>query len=190
MWFRDDDVLIDKSLHSVLTIYQPLFDPRDFNDIKLTLDRDEPNLLHHVHPNVPTFMYKDLDSMHAQEMGSDPKNPELYSFTAKKHQKSAIDIDEGGDGQKFQVTDYRLPFLLIKDHFSNIDNTGKEIEKHYRKIEINVTDRIKHKCAYAFWKILIDGETYHLKKKVSERNPFDEAESRMSKTFSSMNLDE
>ena len=52
MWYRDDDVEIDDSYYSVLTIYQPLFDARDSSMVKLYLDDEDPSVLHHVHPNV------------------------------------------------------------------------------------------------------------------------------------------
>ena len=181
MWFRDDDVLIGNSLHSILTIYQPLYDPRDFHDIKLCFDIDDPDLVRLYHPNIPTYMHKDLESMHSQEMKTDPKNSELYSFTAKKHKKAAIKA-AASDRHKMQVTECHLPFSVTNEQFSNIDNTGGEAEKNYRKIEVKVTDKIKDTCSYIFWKILIKGETTHLKsKRRTVRNQFDEAEERMSK---------
>jgi len=181
MWFRDDDVLINQSLHSILTIYQPLYDPRDFNDIKLCFDINDPFLLRLYQPNVPTFMHKNIENIHQQELETDPKNSELYSFTAKKHKKAAVKVSNYNE-HKIQVIECHLPFCVSSEQFSNIDNAGGEAEKHHGKIRVKVTDKIKDTCSYVFWKISIEDKTTHLQtKRPTSRNQFDEAEERMSK---------
>lgn len=190
LWFRDDDVELDGSLCSVLSIYQPLFDARDCDSVKLFLDENDPELLHHTHLNVPTFMIKDFKLMHKLDKMTDPHNPELYSFTAKKHSKCAIKC-QSSDDHRLQRDEYRLPFGLKLEKFSNIENSASEIKKHYRTIEVTVTNKIKHKCSYVFWKILIDEETTNLSfgdEDDDGPNYHDEAEERMSKAFAQMNV--
>ena len=191
LWFRDDDVEINDVLYSVLTVYQPLYDPRDFVDVKLSIDNDEPDKLQHTLPNVPSFMYKDVKKLHQLEQKTDPDNPELYSFTAKKHSKCAIKI-KTSDDERLQIDEYRLPFMLSLDMFSNIENTAAELKKHYRTFECKITDKIKHKFAFVFWKVLIDGEATRLTADIdsASRNHFAEAEERMSDAMKAMNLSE
>ena len=188
LWFRDDDVRIDGSLCSILTIYQPLFDARDVSSVKLSLDNEESDLIHHIHPNVPSFFYKDCQRMHKLEDKKDNKNPELFSMTEKKHQKCAIKI-KTDENHRLQRDSYRLPFTLSLEKFDAIDNAGSELKKNYRILEIEVTDKIKHKVSYVYWKVLIDGETTHLSSDTDPVfNEFEEAEARMSAAFADMNV--
>ena len=182
MWFRDDDVLINQSLRSILTVYQPLYDPRDFNDMKLFFDMNDPFLLRLYHPNVPTYMHRDVENIHYQELENDPTNSEIYSFTAKTHMEVAKKVAKS-DSNKMQITYFRLPFCVSCEQFSNIDNTRGEAEKHYRKIRVMVTEKITDTCSYIFWKILIEEEeANHLRaKRPTVRDEFDEAEERLSK---------
>ena len=184
MWYRDDDVEIDDSYYSVLTIYQPLFDARDSDMVKLYLDEEDPSVLHHVLPNVPTYFFQDINSMHRQEMS--PSNPELFSFTAKKHKKTAHAI-VSSDNDKLQICNYSLPFDLSLGKFDLITNSKVELEKHYRTVEhiIDIKNSITHKGAYLFWKILIDGEATHF---CLNGNKYAAAEARMSQNLSKMSL--
>ena len=178
MWFRDNDVEIDDAYYSILTIYQPLFDARDCESVKLYLDANDPTLLHHVHRNVPTFMQKDYKEMHQMDTSKD--NPELYQLTSKKHKKAVARLKS--NSSMLQLADYQLPFVLSSEKFDNIDNTGSEFQKHYRIIEVDVTKSIKHKCAYIFWKVMIEGETTHfgIDHDDSTDDLYHEAEQRMS----------
>jgi hypothetical protein len=186
LWFRDDDVQIDNALYSVLTIYQPLSDPRDFYSIKLSLDENNPEVLHYTHLNIPTFMYTDYETMFKLEHTSDPNNHDVYAMTAKKHSKCAIKVQRD-ENHRLQKDSYRLPFALRLNKFSNIENTGTELQKNFRFFPINVTDKLEYKCAYVFWKVLIDEETTHLSlDKTQGSSQFDDALSRMSSAFGGM----
>jgi len=130
--------------------------------------------------------------MHKLETKKDKahKNPELYSLTEKKHQKCAIKI-RTDENHRLQRDSYRLPFTLSLEKFDAFENAGSELKKNYRILEVEVTDRIKHKVSYVFWKVLIDGETTHLSTDdVSIVNEFEEAEARMSEAFSEMHVGE
>jgi len=182
LFFRDDDVEVDGSLQSILTIYKPVYDPRDVDDIKLTLDEDEPDLLHFTHSNVPTFFYKNFKDIHLldRDFDPDPLNSELFSFTLKKHQKCAIAISKSDD-QRLQRDDIRLPFSVSLEKFSVFENTDVEIQKHFRMVPIDISPTKQHKCLYVFWKMVIDGETTHLN--IADTDDYERAEARMSTVF-------
>jgi hypothetical protein len=186
MWLRDDDVEIGDSMCSILTIVQPLFDARDHDQVNIYLDADDPAVLKHVHPNVPTFMYQDWKKVHELEESDD--NPEIYTETRKKHKKHAFKIVDNKQ-LKLQTSEYQLPFSLSLDKFDDIEHTSSKIQKHYRTIVVPVDNKIKHTCAYVFWKILIDGETTHCSGRVREdRNVYEEAKTRMCNAFNDINL--
>ena len=188
MWFRDDDVEIGESMYSVLTIYQPLFDARDHDLIKLYMNPQDPTVLYHVHPNVPTFMFKDYDKIHKLEKSDD--NPDLFSLTRKRHKKHAFKI-LSNKNLKVQMTEYQLPFSVTMEAFDQVNNLPTEIQKHYRTIEVDVDagSKISHTCAYIYWKIMIDGETTNCSTKAhDDQNVFAEAQNRMSEAFKQMNV--
>jgi hypothetical protein len=192
MWFRDDDVEIGDSMCSILTIYQPLFDARDQDLIRLSIDSDDPTVLHHSHPTVPTFMFKDFKKVHQLE-GSE-ENPEIYSETRKKHKKHAFKI-ANNKNLKLQSAEYSLPFALSMDSFDGIINSTAEIKKHYRYfntvVDTSGDEEIEHTCAYIFWKVLIEGETTNCSTKAQEeRNVYSDAHKRMSRAFADMDMDD
>jgi len=189
MWFKDDDVEVDNLFLSIITIYQPLFDARDIDDIKLYLDPDEPNVLHHVQPNVPSFMYKDVDSI--MKLDSSKANPELHYFTHKKLKKSAHHVQRMEE-HRLQRSDYRLEFNLSLAKFDDIDNSGSELQKHYRtfEVEIDADNDIHHICAYVFWKVLVDGETTDFSSKdLKQQNHHLLAAERMSNAFGNIKIE-
>jgi len=186
MWFRDDDVEIGDSFNSVLTVYQPLFDARDQDLIRLSVDETDPSILYHVHPTVPTFMYSNFEKVYEQE--SSVKNPEIFSETRKKHKKHASKIKRNKNA-RLEMSEYHLPFSLSMNKFDDIANSYSEIKKHYRTIEVDVhvdaENDIKHTCSYIYWKILIDGETTNLADD-DDANIYADAHTRMSNAFGSM----
>ena len=159
MWFQNDDVEIGDSYNSILTIYQPLFDARDQDNVELYLDKDNPTILRQVFPNVPTFMERDHNLVHELE---DKCNlfPELNSSVKKAHKKHVYKM-HGRKEFRMQATEYELPFSLSLNSFGPITHTDFKIKKHYRTLIVEVDSKrnIDHTCAFVYWKILIDGES-------------------------------
>ena len=186
MWFRDDDVEIGDDLVSILTIYHPLWDARDSDNIKLQLSPDDPSLLLFTHPTCPTFMYKNYKLMHEQDQ--DDEAPEVYSFTKKKHMKQASKIAKN-DNMRLQVSEYQLPFSLSLDPFRKIEHNGSEIKMHYRTILVHLEKGldITDTCNFVYWKVLVDGETTNCSSEVLEKpsNKYLDAHQRMSIQFKS-----
>ena len=85
------------------------------------------------------------------------------------------------------MSNYTLPFNLSLGKFDLIVNSKAELEKHYRTVEhvVDVQNKITHKGAYLYWKVLIDGEATHF---LSSGNHYAAAEARMSKGFSNMSV--
>jgi hypothetical protein len=188
MWFRDDDVMIGDDMCSILTIYQPLFDARDHNLISLRRDAEDPTVLHHIHPAVPTFLYRDYESVHI--MDESTSNPDIFTETQRKHRKHAYKI-MNNENLKLETTEIQLPFGLSTEPFDQIENSNAEIMKTLRTILIKVDDEegIVHTCSFLFWKIMIDGETIHCsdKMKKEKKNAFVDAHKRMSSAFQNLN---
>ena len=82
LWFRDDEVQIDNSFNSVLTIYHSLMDPKDLLNMKLNLDVNDYGILNLIKPNGPTYVYMDIDKMYDRE--KENKDPEIVFFTEIK----------------------------------------------------------------------------------------------------------
>ena len=185
LWFRDDDVEVGESMSSILTIYQPLFDARDYDLVNITLDSDDPMILSHIHPTVPTFLYQDFEKVHVLEKSL--HNPEIYSETRKKHKKHAYKI-KSNKNLRQQISEYHLPFSLTLDAFDEISHPGSTIRKHYRTIPVEVDSNIKQVCHLVFWKVMIEGETTHFAQSDESQNVFEDAQQRMSEAFAAMDV--
>ena len=187
LWFRDDDVEIGESMCSILTIYQPLFDARDYDDVNIGIDVDDPTLLLHHHPTVPRFFYEDFNKIHEQEESLD--NPDIYTETRKKHKKHAFKI-KNNKHLKIEMTEYQLPFALSLEAFDDISHNGSTLMKNYRTIQVGLSKKIKHTCSYVFWKVMIDGETTHCANRTSGAtgNVFEDAYTRMFNKFENLDV--
>ena len=95
---------------------------------------------------------------------------------------------------RLQRSDYTLEFNLSLEKFDNIDNSGSELQKHYRTFEVEVDpdNDINHICAYVFWKVLVDGETTDFSSlptnKKTKNHHLDAAE-RMSTAFGKIKIE-
>ena len=190
MWFRDDDVeLSDDSMCSFLTIYQPLFDARDQELINLRCDVNDPSILYHYHPTVPTFLYKNYDKVHALE--DKEINPDLYDQTRKKHKKQAFKIADSNH-LRLQMSEYQLPFSLAFENFDIFQNRSEdgEIMKNYRYFHVDVDQGIRFTCSFVYWKIKIAGETTFCADVPAsvKKSAYGDAQSRMSKAFKNLNV--
>lgn len=177
LWFRDNDVEIGESMHSVLTIYQPLYDARDQNLIGIPIDINDPPILHHTHPTVPMFMYRDFEKMHVLD-GSDG-NPGVFSMAREQHKKHATKI-KSSKQLKMQKTSYELPVSVATKSFDTIKHSGLKIKKHYRTIPIPLMGdkKIGHFCASLWWEVMIDGETTDFPDE-EDINAYEDADERM-----------
>ena len=187
--FRDDNVLIGEKLCSILTIYQVLTDARDEEIINLCIDPNDPSILLHDNPVVPTIMYQDYREIHKQELNED--NPEIFTSTMKKHMKKATPFLRDNN-LNIQTTEYQLPFALLADPIDDIENTASELEKNIRThiVLVNKELDIHRHCDYIYWKAMIDGEVVDcsLKKKRSvKRNKWGDAQTRASNRNRKMN---
>jgi hypothetical protein len=176
LFFKDNNVTIGKEVFTVITIYQPLYDPNDYKDIKLSLDPSNPTILRKISPNITSFLRNAVDGVHEQE--EDTENPEVFSFPRKQHKTMATAINSD-ERRKLKMTMFRLPFSLKLDHFGN---TASQLVKNYRNVEVPVTATIHHTCAFIYWKVVVDEEARRLEPDAkAEDDPFAEAQKRMSK---------
>jgi len=74
----------------------------------------------------------------------------------------AARIKTGGDDQRLQRDNYRLPSPLRLDRFSTVEDTEGELKKHSRLVPIEIAPKIQHTAVLLYWGVLIDGGTTHL----------------------------
>ena len=187
MWFRDDDVEVGDSMCGILTVCQPLWDVRDQDSVSPHLDVDDPTLLSHRTPTVPTFMWKDFEKVHQPEESEE--NPEMCTETRKKHKKHACKI-ENNNILKLEINECQLPFAPSLEKFDEIDHEGSAIRKHLRTIPIEVENsQTECRSACVCWKVVIDGETtFCSEKSCDKRNVHKDAEQRMCEAFQEMDV--
>ena len=156
MFFRDDDVEIDDTLVSILTVYYDLSDARDHSVTSLSIHKTNPSILVFNAPKNGLFMSRNHERI--QKLEKDVKNPEFYTSTAKKHKKLAFRI-KANKNQRMKTIEFVLPFELSPDDINGFNNTGVELMKNFRNLNIEVNQHFTQTCSFVFWKVLIYGES-------------------------------
>ena len=154
--FRDDDVEIDDTMVSILTVYKELTDARDQEFTTLSIHKTNPSILVLNCPKLGLFMTCNHDKVQGLEKCK--KNPEFYTSTAKKHKKIAFRI-KGNRKMRMRTIEFQLPFELSPDEINGMNNTGSELMKNFRSLNVEVNSNFTQTCSFVFWKILIYGET-------------------------------
>ena len=172
----DDNADSENTVTRILTIYQLLSDPRDYDLIKLARDADDPSIVHHTQSIFHAVMY--MDAYH-QDDEKGEVNPS--SSSPSKAQSSTIYNPQkkefarkimSGEMNNEKTNELKLPFDLKlgnddkngdnNHHGNNSKSNSKlEIEKKYGSIAIDFgvfPENAIHTRLYIYWQVHIDDD--------------------------------
>jgi hypothetical protein len=169
------DIMVgDTEQIDVITIFKPLYDPRDIKNIKAVLDADG-GAITLTEPVVPCYFLKEVKEMHTLEdaLAGGTKGCIL---TKRSHMLAATNV-QAKDLRAQKKTILRFPEGIICKH----DGKGK-LKNNFRMLKAKMSAGEPHPVQWVFWKLIIDSERRHLERQASEDSDdgFAEAQKRMS----------
>ena len=166
----DDNADSKNTVTRILTIYQLLSDPRDYDLIKLARDADDPSIVHHTQPIFPAVNYMDAYHQDDEEGEENPSSSSKAESSIYNHHKEFARKIMSGEMNNQKTNELKLPFDLKLDdddddddgndnHYGKKSNSNLEIEKKYGSVDIDFgvfPENAIHTRLYIYWKVHID----------------------------------
>jgi len=181
---RGKDVVVDDiSVMDTITIYKPIFDPRDRAKVEVSLLSDGSGI-EMKEPTVPTFFFTQVEDMY--ELDSDE---ERCASTILAHSVAATAIKNQVHRQSKRVVIEFPDGITCNKDFFNEAGDGLKLKKRFRMLEVELCkdaagNPVTTHLTFMYWKVAVDGEEKKLgpdKNKPDDDDDLKNALHRMSK---------